>query len=213
MVMWRNYIAHNDDNTDALMQLDEIDLKILQHLQREARISNVDLADRVGLSPAPCLRRVRALEQAGVIRKYVALLDPRALNLNVTVLVQVSLDRQIAERFQAFEQAILDRPEVLECDVTTGPSDFLLRIVVKDVAAYEQFQREFLSRIEAVTSTNSSFALKQVKYFTEFPLSDALIGHVTGPADAEDPASQEPVEMPHRAAVSKERTATGRRGK
>lgn len=189
------------------MQLDEIDLKILQHLQREARISNVDLADRVGLSPAPCLRRVRALEKAGVIRKYVALLDPRALNLNVTVLVQVSLDHQIAERFQAFEQAILDRPEVLECDVTTGPSDFLLRIVVKDVAAYEQFQREFLSRIEAVSSTNSSFALKQVKYFTEFPLSEALIGHVTGPATDEDASEEDGKEHSLRALVSKERRA------
>ncbi len=156
------------------MKLDEIDVKILHHLQREARISNVELANRVGLSPAPCLRRVRALEEAGVIRKYVALLDPRALNLNVTVLVQVSLDRQVAERFQMFEHAIRERPEVLECDVTTGPSDFLLRVVVKDVAAYEQFQREFLSRIESVSSTNSSFALKQVKYYTELPLTEAL---------------------------------------
>jgi DNA-binding Lrp family transcriptional regulator len=188
------------------MQLDEIDIKILQHLQREARISNVELADRVGLSPAPCLRRVRALERAGVIRKYVALLDPRALNLNVTVLVQVSLDRQVAERFQVFEQAILDRPEVLECDVTTGPSDFLLRIVVKDVAAYEQFQREFLSRIESVSSTNSSFALKQVKYFTEFPLSEALVGHVT-PATSKSRTAEDDDELVRepRPVASKER--------
>lgn len=193
------------------MQLDEIDIKILQHLQREARISNVDLADRVGLSPAPCLRRVRALEQAGVIRKYVALLDPRALNLNVTVLVQVSLDRQVAERFQVFEQAILDRPEVLECDVTTGPSDFLLRVVVKDVAAYEQFQREFLSRIESVSSTNSSFALKQVKYFTEFPLSDALIGHVTTSGTEDRDADDEAAAM--RQAPSKERRAPAHRNR
>jgi Lrp/AsnC family leucine-responsive transcriptional regulator len=156
------------------MKLDEIDVKILHHLQHEARISNVELANRVGLSPAPCLRRVRALEEGGVIRKYVALLDPRALNLDVTVLVQVSLDRQVAERFQIVEQAIRERPEVLECDVTTGPSDFLLRVVVKDVAAYEQFQREFLSRIESVSSTSSSFALKQVKYYTELPLTEAL---------------------------------------
>jgi DNA-binding Lrp family transcriptional regulator len=154
-----------------LTHLDDIDINILHHLQREARISNVELAERVGLSPAPCLRRVRALEEAGVIRKYVALLDPAALNLNVTVLVQVSLDRQVDEHFQIFEEAILQRPEVLECYVTTGPSDFLLRVVVQDVAAYEQFRREFLSRIESVASTNSSFGLKQVKYFTEFPLT------------------------------------------
>ena len=151
--------------------LDDIDISILHHLQREARISNVELAERVGLSPAPCLRRVRALEEAGIIRKYVALLDPSALNLNVTVLVQVSLDRQVDEHFQIFEEAILQRPEVLECYVTTGPSDFLLRVVVQDVAAYEQFRREFLSRIKSVASTNSSFGLKQVKYFTEFPLT------------------------------------------
>lgn len=166
------------------MKLDEIDIKILHHLQREARISNVELANRVGLSPAPCLRRVRALEEAGVIRKYVALLDPRALNLSVEVIVQVSLDRQVAERFQLFEDAIRDRPEVLECDVTTGPSDFLLRVVVKDVTAYEKFRREFLSRIESVSSTNSSFALKQVKYFTELPLTEALTS--TGPAGEDD---------------------------
>lgn len=167
------------------MKLDEIDIKILHHLQREARISNVELANRVGLSPAPCLRRVRALEESGVIRKYVALLDPRALNLNVTVLVQVSLDRQVAERFQMFEQAVRERPEVLECDVLTGPSDFLLRVLVKDVAAYEQFQRDFLSRIESVSSTNSSFALKQVKYFTELPLIEAITTGLVHEPDGE----------------------------
>lgn len=154
------------------MQLDEIDIKILRHLQRDARMSNVELAGLVGLSPAPCLRRVKALEDAGVIQQYVALLNPRAIGFNVTVLVQVSLDRQVAERFQNFEQAVLDRPEVLECDVTTGPSDFVMRVVVQDVAAYERFQREFLSRIDGVSSTNSSFALKQVKYRTEFPLPE-----------------------------------------
>jgi len=116
---------------------------------------------------------VKALEEGGVIQRYVALLNPRAIGFNVTVLVQVSLDRQVAERFQFFEQAVMERPEVLECDVTTGPSDFVMRVVVQDVAAYERFQREFLSRIEGVASTNSSFALKQVKYRTEFPLPDS----------------------------------------
>jgi len=154
------------------MQLDEIDIRILRHLQQNARMSNVELAGLVGLSPAPCLRRVKALEVGGVIQRYVALLNPRAIGFNVTVLVQVSLDRQVAERFQFFEQAVMERPEVLECDVTTGPSDFVMRVVVQDVAAYERFQREFLSRIEGVSSTNSSFALKPVKYRTEFPLLD-----------------------------------------
>lgn len=192
------------------MKLDEIDVKILQHLQREARISNVELANRVGLSPAPCLRRVRALEEAGVIRKYVALLDPRALNLNVTVLVQVSLDRQVAERFQMFEQAIRERPEVLECDVLTGPSDFLLRVVVKDVAAYEQFQRDFLSRIDSVSSTNSSFALKQVKYYTELPLTEVLAGPA-GTTDVDDAAEEEALRDVARGAAMESPTAAGRR--
>ncbi len=158
-------------------ELDEIDIQILQHLQREARISNAELADRVGLSPAPCLRRVRALEQQGVIRRYVTLLNPAALNLSVTVFVQVKLDRQVAERFQILEQAILKRPEVLECYVMTGGHDFLLKVVVRDVSAYEEFHREFLSKIESVSSTDSSFALKQVKNFTELPLS--YVGNAT----------------------------------
>jgi len=169
--------------------LDDIDVRILHHLQREARISNVELAERVGLSPAPCLRRVRALEEAGVIRKYVALLDPAALNLNVTVLVQVSLDRQVDEHFKIFEEAVMQRPEVLECYVTAGPSDFLLRVVVEDVAAYERFRREFLSRIESVASTNSSFGLRQVKYFTEFPLSAGARG---GALKESDPGDKPP---------------------
>ncbi len=176
--------------------LDDIDITILHHLQREARISNVELAERVGLSPAPCLRRVRALEEAGIIRKYVALLDPAALNLNVTVLVQVSLDRQVDEHFQIFEQAILQRPEVLECYVTTGPSDFLLRVVVQDVAAYEQFRRDFLSRIESVASTNSSFGLKQVKFFTEFPLT--ALRNPTSAGQRQATHSTEPREVARR---------------
>jgi DNA-binding Lrp family transcriptional regulator len=106
------------------MRLDEIDVKILGYLQPEAHISNVELAERVGLSAAPCLRRVRALEDAGVIRRYVALLDPAADNLNVPVLVRVSLDRQLAERFRMFDKVILRRPEVLTCEVMTDHRTF-----------------------------------------------------------------------------------------
>ena len=161
-------------------RLDEIDIRILAQLQREGRIPNTELANKVGLSSAPCFRRVKSLEQARVIRRYVALLDPASLGLNVTVLVRVSLDRQVADRFQIFEDAVRDRPEVLECWVTTGPSDFLMRVVVKDVEAYEAFQREFLSRIPSVASTESSFALKQVKFQTEFSLS--ALGYAAGAA-------------------------------
>lgn len=150
--------------------LDEIDLKILRELQEDARISNINLANRVGLSAAPCLRRVRALEQAGVVRKYVTLLDPVAVQLGVTVFVQISLDLQVERRLELFEKAIARRPEVVECYLMTGDADYLLRVVVRDVAAYEQFLKESLTRIEGVASIKSSFALKQVKYSTALPL-------------------------------------------
>src|SRR5688500_3306291 len=135
--------------------LDEIDIKILQHLQSDARISNVRLADRVGLSPTPCLRRVRALEKAGMIRSYVAVLNPASIGLNVTVLVQVKLDRRVQERVTLFEDAVRDRSEVIGCYATTGPADFLLVLMLDDLAAFDEFRRSFLSRLECVASTNS----------------------------------------------------------
>src|SRR5712691_1245280 len=167
------------------IQLDEIDVKILRRLQDQARISNVDLADQVGLSPAPCLRRVRALEQAGVVRRYVTLVDPAAVNLNVTVFVQITLDLQVEGRLEIFEQAIMRRPEVLECYLMTGDADYLLRVVVPDVATYEHFLRESLTRIESAAGIKSSFALKQVKYSTALPLADGIArGTSAGPAPA-----------------------------
>jgi DNA-binding Lrp family transcriptional regulator len=159
-----------------LIRLDEIDLKILQQLQDQARISNVDLADQVGLSPAPCLRRVRALERAGVIRRYVSLVDPAAVNLNVTVFVQITLDLQVEGRLEIFERAILRRPEVLECYLMTGDADYLLRVVVPDVEGYERFLRDTLTRIESAAGIKSSFALKQIKYSTALPLADRIAG-------------------------------------
>lgn len=154
--------------------LDEIDIKILKTLQTHARISNVELAQLVGLSPAPCLRRVRSLEETGVIKKYVTLLDPGAVNLGVAIFVQIRLDLQVEGRLEIFEQSVMRRPEVLECYLMTGDADFLLRVVVPDVSAYEHFLRDFLTRIEGVASIKSSFALKQMKYRTELPLSDHL---------------------------------------
>jgi Lrp/AsnC family transcriptional regulator, leucine-responsive regulatory protein len=164
------------------IQLDEIDLKILMRLQDEGRISNVDLADQVGLSPAPCLRRVRALERAGAIRRYVALVDPAAVNLHVTVFVQITLDLQVEGRLEIFEHAILRRPEVLECYLMTGDADYLLRVVVADVSAYERFLRDALTRIESAAGIKSSFALKQVKYSTALPLSGSLVAHNAPPS-------------------------------
>jgi len=153
------------------ISLDAIDRNILICLQENARMSNVELADRVGLSPAPCLRRVAALEAAGVIRRYVTLLDPEALNLGVTVFVQISLDLQAEGRLEQFEKEVVKRPEVMECYVMTGDADFLLKVVVPDVSAYERFLRKSLARIEGVAHTKSSFALKQVKYSTALPLA------------------------------------------
>src|SRR3984957_53190 len=166
----------------APYQLDEIDLKILKHLQKNARGTNVELADQIGLSPAPCLRRVRAREEAGVIRRYIALLDPAAVNLGVTVFVQISLDLQVEGRLEIFERAIMQRPEVLECYLMTGDADYLLRVVVSDVSSYERFLRDALTRIESVAGIKSSFALKQVKYFTALPLPCASTPE--GPQDA-----------------------------
>jgi DNA-binding Lrp family transcriptional regulator len=152
------------------LDLDEIDRKILQELQEHGRLPNVELADRVGLSPAPCLRRVRALEAAGVIRKYVALVDPQSVDLGVTVFVQVTLNLQVEGRLDTFEEAIRQRPEVLDCYMMAGESDYLLRVVVPDVAAYERFLKESLTHIENVAAFKSAFALKQAKYSTVLPL-------------------------------------------
>jgi Lrp/AsnC family transcriptional regulator, leucine-responsive regulatory protein len=168
--------AQHSARSMAAIQLDEIDYSILKHLQEHARISNVELADRVGLSPAPCLRRVQALEKAGVIRKYVTLLNPNAVDCGVTVFVQISLDLQVEGRLEAFEQAILARPEVLECYLMTGDADYLLRVVVPDVAAYERFLKDSLTRLETVAGIKSSFALRQAKYSTALPVPHPASG-------------------------------------
>jgi DNA-binding Lrp family transcriptional regulator len=152
--------------------LDEIDRKILRQLQENARIPNASLAERVGLSPAPCLRRVRALEEGRVIRKHVTLINPAAVNLGVTVFVQISLDLQVEGRLDIFERAIMRCPEVLECYLMTGDADYLVRVVVPDVAAYERFLKNTLTRIEGVAGIKSSFALKQVKYSTVLPIAE-----------------------------------------
>lgn len=189
------------------IQLDEIDVKILRRLQEHARISNVELADEVCLSPAPCLRRVKALEDAGVIRKYVTLLEPSAVNLGVTVFVQISLDLQVEGRLEIFEHAIMQRPEVLECYLMTGDADYLLRVIVPEVSAYEHFLRDFLTRIESAARIKSSFALKQVKYLTALPLS---YGPATS-AVAKSPESQKRVPKPRSRGSGKPSPSTRRR--
>lgn len=159
----------------AKPRLDAIDIRILKVLQQSADISNVELAERVGLSPTPCLRRVRIMEEAGVIRSRVTLLDPAVLGLNVSVFVSVTLERQVKERLQEFEAEVRRRPEVVECYLMTGESDYLLRIVVPDLATYERFLKESLTRIPGVASIKSSFALKQVAYSTALPLDHLAV--------------------------------------
>ena len=149
-----------------LRKLDDIDKRILQQLQDNARISNVDLANRVGLSPAPCLRRVRDLERTHVIRKHVTLLDPATLGLDVTVFAQISIDLRLESRLQAFEKTVLQRPEIVECYLVAGDAGYLLRIVVADVPSYERFLKEVLSRIESVTGIRVMFVLREVKHST-----------------------------------------------
>src|SRR3954451_15704415 len=150
--------------------MDAIDLRILARLQQNARISNVELARAVNLSPSPCLARVRALEGAGYIDRYVTLLDAKKLGLGVSVLVQVTLEKQIEPALETFEKAVRERPEVMECYLMTGDADYLLRVLVADVPAFERFILEFLSRVPGVGNIKSSFALKQVKYQTALPL-------------------------------------------
>ncbi len=157
------------------MQLDQTDLRILGHLQEHARMPNVELAALVSLSPAACLRRLRALEEANVILRYGALLDPRAVNLALTAWIKVRLDLQVARRFELFEQNIKSRPEVLECYLMTGDTDYLVRAVAADVDAYERFLKQSLSRIEGVVSTNTSFGLRTAKFSTALPIDSGEI--------------------------------------
>ena len=152
-------------------ELNGIDRKILTALQENARISNVNLAETVGLSPSPCLRRVKMLEKQGVIDKYVCLLNQRQAGYPVSVFVNVRLERQVETALEEFESAVAKRPEVMECYLMTGDADYLLRIVTVDLASYEKFLVDHLTRIPGVSSIKSSFSLKQVSYRTALPLS------------------------------------------
>ena len=152
------------------LQLDSIDWKILGLLQADARMANVELARAVGLSPSPCLHRVRALERAGYISRYVTLLDALRVGLKVSVFIQVTLERQIESALERFENAIRGRPEVMECYLMTGDADYLIRVVVADIQVLEEFILKFLTKLPGVGNIKSSFALKQVKYQTALPL-------------------------------------------
>ena len=145
------------------MQLDRFDQHILEILQEEGRINNQDLADRIGLSPSPCLRRVRALEESGLIRGYRALLDARKLGLSLWALIHISMDKHTPERFANFEATVQALPEVLECLLITGQdADYQLKVAVHDMDHYQALLLNQITRIEGVTGVHSSFVLRRV---------------------------------------------------
>src|SRR5215207_5133231 len=155
------------------MKLDTIDLRILAELQGNGALSNVALARRVHLSPSPCLARVKALEAAGVIQRYVALANAAALGLGLNVFISISLRTQSKQSLAEFEQRIAEHDEVMECYLMTGDSDYLIRVAVPDIGALERFILEQLTPIPGIEKIRSSFALKQVRYKTALPLPAA----------------------------------------
>ncbi|MBN9469801.1 MAG: Lrp/AsnC family transcriptional regulator [Bosea sp.] len=151
-------------------KLDDIDRRIVQALQADGRMSILDLAAQVGLSPSPCARRVRLLEEAGVIKGYVAVIDQEKLGLPVSVFASIKLERQREEELDRFGAAVQRWPEVADCYLMTGQRDYLLRIIVSDLAAYERFLKDKLTRLDNVASIESSFALGQVKRSFSVPV-------------------------------------------
>ncbi|ART67280.1 AsnC family transcriptional regulator [Mycobacterium dioxanotrophicus] len=149
--------------------MDDLDQAIVRELQQNGRITNQELADRVGLTASPCLRRVKQLETAGVITGYTAVVDPRALGMSITAFVRIRLDRHSQDAVDAFESAIRLIENVLECFVVTGESDYLLRIVVTNLEQYERVIRTRLQRLPGITSIDSSFTFGQIKQTFVYP--------------------------------------------
>lgn len=152
------------------MKLDQIDHKILTHLQENARITNAELADKVGLSPTPCLRRLRRLENDGIIRGYHTEINREALGINVTVIILVKLEREDDKTLRDFEAAIKTRPEVMECYLVTGKFDYFVRVVIPTLAAYEIFLSETILRMPNVETVESSFTLREVERKVIIPI-------------------------------------------
>lgn len=149
-----------------------MDIRILNALQQHGAITNLELAETVGLSPSPCARRVRQLEEAGIIRGQATLLDASKLNLKLTALIQISMDRHTPDRFEKFEQKVAQYPEVIECLLITGQSaDYQLKVVVPDMEYYQQFLLNKITRIEGVSDVHSSFMLREVINKTALPLT------------------------------------------
>ena len=153
------------------MKLDRLDKRILREIQRDGTITNLELAERIGLSPSPCARRVKQLEDAGIILGRVTMLDPKKLDLKLTALIQISMDRHTPDRFEKFEEQIRSYAEVTECLLITGQSaDYQLKVVVPDMEYYQEFLLNKITRIEGVTDVHSSFMLREVQNTTALPL-------------------------------------------
>jgi Lrp/AsnC family transcriptional regulator, leucine-responsive regulatory protein len=153
------------------VKLDKFDRDILQKLQRHGRMSNQELAEAVNLSPSPCLRRIRRLEDEGFIKGYVALLEAHKLGLSLMAFIQISMDRHTPERFTEFDKIVSTLPEVLECHLITGQaSDYLLKVIVEDMNAYQYFLLNKITRIEGVSGVHSSFVLRSPVNSTALPI-------------------------------------------
>jgi DNA-binding Lrp family transcriptional regulator len=163
-----------------LEELDAIDRKILRVLQEDAGLANTDLAERVGLSSAPCWRRVKRLEDLGIISRRVAILNPEALGLEIVVFASVKLARHDQSSLLAFENAVKNFDQVTECYTVSGGMDFLLRIVTTDMRSYEKFLREHILQLPAVTEAHSRFVVTQVKYTTALPLDPVVARSASG---------------------------------
>lgn len=159
------------ENEKPLARIDRTDRKILEQLQTDGSLTNQQLAERVGLSPSPCLRRVRALEDAGIIVRSVTILDHKKLGLSLTAIILIGMDRHTPERFSAFEEQIGQHPEVQECYLITGQNaDYMLKVVVPDMDSYHQFLLNYVTRIPGVSGVHSSFVLRRVIDSTALPL-------------------------------------------
>lgn len=154
-------------------KLDPLDYRILSELQHNGRMSNQELSERVGLSPSPCLRRLRLLEERGVISRYVALVDPPSVGLDVTAFIRVRLDSQDDKHLAVFEQEISSFDEVMECYLMSGDADYHLRVLVRSLSDFEHFLRHKLTRIGGVSQVTTSFGLRQIVYRTALPTGEA----------------------------------------
>lgn len=156
---------------ETLVQIDRIDRRILAQIQKDASLTNQQLAEKVGLSPSPCLRRVRALEDAGILVRTVTVLNHKKLGLSLTVIILIGMDRHTPERFAAFEEQVSEYPEILECYLVTGhDADYMLKVVVPDMDHYHHFLLNRITRIQGVSGVHSSFVLKRVIDSTALPL-------------------------------------------